>query len=94
MIPNCNITRQDILRADDIFGPNLGSVKGETTRRPMQHVNNILEEILEKYGEVTLSIDIMAINKILFIITTSRNIHFGTTELINYQAKMTLMTSI
>jgi len=29
MIPNCNITRQDNLRAKDIFGPNLGSVKGK-----------------------------------------------------------------
>jgi len=39
MIPNCNVTRQDILRAEDIFGPNLGSVKGKTTRRPTSHVN-------------------------------------------------------
>jgi len=33
MIPNCNITRQDILRVEDIFRPNLGSVKGKTTWR-------------------------------------------------------------
>jgi len=39
MIPNCNITRQDILWAEDIFGPNLGSVKGKITRRPTQHIN-------------------------------------------------------
>jgi len=30
------------------------------------------------YGEVTLTIDIMAINKIPFMISTSRNIHFVT----------------
>jgi len=39
MIPNCNITRQDILRTEDMFGTNLGSVKGKTTRRPTEHVN-------------------------------------------------------
>jgi len=29
MIANCKITRQDTLRPEDIFGPNLGSVKGQ-----------------------------------------------------------------
>jgi len=86
MIPNCDITREDILRAEDIFGPNLGSIKCKTTRRPTQHVNitwtRVPKEILQKYGEVTLDIDIMAINKIPFMITTSRHIHFGTAELI------------
>ena len=41
------------------------------------------EDILEKYGEVTLAIDIMAINKIPLMITISRNIHFGTAKLIH-----------
>jgi len=39
MIPNCNITRQDILRVEDIFGPNLSSVKGEMTRCQMEPVS-------------------------------------------------------
>lgn len=52
------------------------------------------EEILDKYGEVTLAIDIMAINKIPFIVSTSRNIHFGTAEIIHDKTKQTLMTYI
>jgi len=27
LIPNCPVTRQDLLRAEDIFRPNIGSVK-------------------------------------------------------------------
>ena len=80
MIPNCNITRQDILRAEDIFEPNLRSVKHKTTRNLMQHVNvtwsQVPEEILDNYRDVSLAIDIMAINKIPFMVSKSRNIQF------------------
>jgi len=52
----------------------------------MEHMNitwlQVPRDIIEKYGDVTLAINIMAINKIPFVITTARNIHFGTAELI------------
>ena len=77
--------------------PSLQSLKGKTTRFPTQNVNvtwtQLPEEIVEKY-EVTVAIDIMAINKIPFMIRTSRIIHLGTTELIPDKTKQTLMISI
>jgi len=86
------------LWAKDILGPNYGSVKGKTTRQPTQQVNltwtKIPEDILEKYGEVTLAVDIISIKKIPFMITTSRRIHFGTAKLTRDKTKKTIMTSI
>jgi hypothetical protein len=74
LIPNCPVTRQDILRAEDKFRPNIGSVKGKTTYTTQKHVEvhlqDIPQEIMEKHGEIILAIDIMFINKIPFIITT------------------------
>jgi len=58
---------------------------------PMEHVNltwtKVLRVLLEKYGDVTLAIDIMAIKKIPFMISTSQNIHFGTAKLICNKTK-------
>ena len=49
---------------------------------------------MEKHGEVTLVIDVMFINKIPFIMTTSCNIHFGTAELVKDMKNNMLITSI
>ena len=37
-LQNCPVTRRDIHIAKDIYGPNLGSLKGKTTRRTLPHV--------------------------------------------------------
>ena len=81
---NCPITKEDMRAADDIFGPNLGSLKGKTVWRPNKHVqagsSAVPGRILEIHWDMVLSVDIMFVNKIPFLVTSSCNIHFNTVE--------------
>ena len=92
---NCPITKEDIQAADDIFGPNLGSLKGKTVRRPNPHVKTqtigVPPDIMQIHRSVTLAIDIMFINKIPFLVTTSRHLKFGTVEALNNRQIPTVM---
>jgi len=67
MLPNCPITKL-ILCMQDILGPNLGSLKGKTTRtKPSRVIMNSYNEMpkgmLKEHGDMTLAVDIMYINK-------------------------------
>jgi uncharacterized protein YbaR (Trm112 family) len=75
LLKDCPITRQDITAANDIFGPNLGSLKGKTVCRSERHVRAVRDEIpryvMEQYRDVTLCTDIMFVNSIPFLMTIS-----------------------
>ena len=83
-IQNCPVTRDDVLIAEDIFGPNLGALKGKTVRRNAPHVvveyTGVPKQLIKSFRDVTLAIDIMFVNKMPFFVTVSRNIKFRTVE--------------
>ena len=99
MLPNCPITKANIICTEEILGPNLGSLKGKMTRTKPSKViigkyNELPTDILEIHGDVTLAVDIMYINEIPFMMTTSRAIHFGMAELIKNEKISTIMIAL
>ena len=65
-----------------MWGPDLGSSKGKTTRQlsPQIHVENhsIVLQVIQQYKDVILSADVMKVTGIPFLKTISKHIKFGT----------------
>jgi hypothetical protein len=98
LLPNCPVTRDDIMAAKQIFGPDLGSLKGKTVHRKGEHVEYaavpIPAIIMAQYRNVIIGADIMVVNKLAFLVTISRNIKFSTAELIPDQKDKTLISAV
>jgi hypothetical protein len=93
------VTTKDLYLAEHIFGPDVRTVKGKTTRRkPLpiieEHIK-IPEELISLQEDITLAIDGITINSFRFLSTISRNIYYRTvhymptTEAKNYQTTIT-----
>ncbi len=84
LLPNSPVQRVDIKAAEDIFGCNIGFLKGKTVAHGSDHVpgqtDGVPPAIKERYLNVTLPVDITFLNKMPLLITTSQNLHFGTVE--------------
>ena len=97
-LPNCPVTPRDVVIANRLFGPDVGALKGKTTRRGPPIVDSPvpvdITHILKYYGEVTLCIDLMYVNKVPLLVTLSRNMKFGTVEAVKDRKETTLMKSI
>lgn len=99
LLPDCPINSRDIAAAADIFGPDIGSLKGKTAvRRTIPHVADRMVDvplrIMRLYRAVTLAGDIMFVNKIPFFVTTSHRIQFSTAEVIMNQKSKTLTQAV
>jgi len=57
-------------------------------------VDNLPNGMLNEHGDVTIAINIMYINEIPFMMSTSQAIRFGTAEMIKNEMKSTIIKSI
>jgi hypothetical protein len=96
LIRNCPVTVADAKRAVFLYGPDIGSLQGKLTRTPPEHVPtlatiNLPESILEHHKDVTVSIDIFYVNKLLFFHSISRKLKIRTVSNITSRHKNTLL---
>ena len=84
LIKDCPITSTDIINAHKIYGPDLANIRGKTARRAPTHVHTdiieIPQQILDNQQFLTLTADIMFVNTVPFLVTSSRNINLTTIE--------------
>ena len=80
IIMNCPVTTKDVDNAEKIFGKDVSSLKGKSTRpRPTTVIDNYVDiprEIMENNANLELCMDIMFINEIPFLTTIDRQIKF------------------
>jgi hypothetical protein len=93
LLPNCPVTKRDIMAAEDIYGPDIGILKGKTVRRSPRKVSTDMihsplpAAVHERYQEVTLCADIMYVNGIPFFVLILWKIKFGTIEALDSQSQ-------
>ena len=75
---------QDVHNTNQIFGPDLANLRGLTTRKKLEHVRvdyvKILRDLVDMHKYVTLVADVMFVNGLLFLVTSSRGISLVTIE--------------
>ena len=96
LISNCPITPVDARRATYIYGPDLASLKGKTTRRHPKAVLTppvlpVPADVLAHHRNVTLCADVFFVQGAPFLHTISRSIKFRTVVSLPSRSASTLL---
>ena len=100
VIGNNNFTRRDVINANKLFGSDIVSLKGKTVRRksklPREDATiRIPPAIIEHFKEgITLSIDIMHVNKVSFLVLKSYHLNYYQCILIWKKGEEYILTAI
>ncbi len=75
LFTNCPITVLDVDNANQIFRPDLANLRGKTTKVKPDHVRvkyaRIPKDFIQLHKYVTLMADIMFVNGLPFLVTSS-----------------------
>jgi hypothetical protein len=98
LIANCPVTVRNIQNAHQIFGPNLANLRGKTTRTKPEHVRanyvKIPQDFMDLYKYMTIVADVMFINGLPFLVTSSRGISLVTIKFLPSRLDKQLANSI
>lgn len=96
---NCNVTVDDVMRAEYIFGTPPPLIKGKTTRPPSQSSYNLIKvpiplPILQHHSKLDIYIDFMYVNRIPFLHIISSKIGHRFTTMCKSRTKDTIINEV
>ena len=98
LITNCPITVQDAENANLIFGPDLANLRGKMIGTKQEHVRieyvQIHRDFVELHKYVMLMAEVMLVNGLPFLVTSSRGISLVTIEYLKLRTAKRLVDTL
>ena len=99
LLSNFPVKTEDIQNANTIFGPDVAALKGKTTRPKLPVVQQdmiAIPHVVRKHHNNVKKIvaDLMFSNQIPFLVTLSRTIAFGSSQLMRRRTGVNLLKGL